>query len=64
MFFFVQFPKSTDTEGLSDYRLAKIVSLSPATLNRYRTGKRSQGKDYERVIKDWEVRGDRWFRRM
>lgn len=62
----VSLPSTDDlmgTEGLSDRQLAKIVGLNPSTLNRYRIGKRSQGKDYERVMKDWEVRGNRWFKR-
>lgn len=50
-------------QGLGDYQLALIVGLSPSTLCRYRKGHRTRGKDYERVMEDWEVKGDRWFKR-
>ena len=50
-------------EGLSDYQLSKIVGLSRSAITRYRTGSRSKGKDRERVMREWEVRDNRWFRR-
>ena len=54
--------KLPNGKGFSDYQLAKIVGLSPSTLCRYRKGQRTKGKDYERVMKDWKVKGARWYK--
>ena len=51
--------------GLTDGELSKLINADRAMLYRWRKGGKPQrpSKRYKEVMKDWQFKGDRWYRR-
>lgn len=56
---------SLEKQGLTDGELSKKINADRAMLYRWRTGGKPKRPSprYKEVMKDWEFKGDRWYRR-
>lgn len=57
--------EDSNHKGLTDGELSKLINADRAMLYRWRTGSQPTrpSKRYKEVMKDWEFKGDRWYRR-
>jgi hypothetical protein len=56
---------SPSKQGLTDGELSKLINADRTMLYRWRKGGQPQrpSKRYKEVMKDWQFKGDRWYRR-